>query len=265
MLEIGFELLRRLFQERDIVFVWRVEPGGEDRATVGLLPETAIEPFTMFISAGPLWTMGAFSYSQSTLPPETSAGRYCSFAHGITAFNSEHPTGWVSTSPFSYNPDSAPTFRLALEKAGKSATFVPRAYDDRGAAPIVIGHDVWIGQNVLLKRGIRIGDGAVVAAGSVVTRDVGPFSVVGGVPAREIRRRFPDPVVRRLQELAWWRYSFTDFCDLDIRSPSLFLDGLERKLEQGDLRPYTPGAVTLAVIRRHLEALRDETRNGGDR
>ena len=252
MVEVPFHLVKDLFGRHEIFFYWRNAPGNEEQAVLRFEPEIAIEPFSLFVCAGVLWSMGAFSYSQSSLPAQTRVGRYSSFANAINVFNSEHPAQWLSTSPLSYNPDAAPTFRRALEYFGATG-FTPRAYDDKNAAPIHIGHDVWIGQNVLLKRGISIGHGAVVAAGAVVTGDVEPFAVVGGVPARIIRERFPAAIVRRILALAWWEYNLVALRDLDITRPQTFLDGLERRLDRGDLAPYAPEPVTVHTFRRHLE------------
>ena len=70
----------------------------------------------------------------------------------------------------------------------------------------VVGNDVWIGYRALILPGVRIGDGAIIAAGSVVTRDVPPYTVVGGNPARPIRARFPEDTVRALLDIAWWNW-----------------------------------------------------------
>ena len=71
----------------------------------------------------------------------------------------------------------------------------------------IIGNDVWIGQRVVVKSGCRIGDGAVVGAGAVVTKDVPPYAIVGGVPAKVIRMRFSEDIIERLKEIKWWDYS----------------------------------------------------------
>lgn len=253
LLSLDFSLLKDFFARRRIFFFWRGAPGREDDAVVELPLTVRIEPYTMFITGGALWSMGAFSYSQSSLPPETETGRYCSIANAVTAFNSEHPVSWVSVSPFSYNPDAAPIFRQAIEDSPEGALYRPEAWDDRSRAPIRLGHDVWIGQHVQLKKGIRIGNGAVVAAGAVVTADVEPYAVVGGVPARLLRRRFDDATVERLERAQWWRYNFTGFHGLDPAHVGRFLDGLEERAASGTLRPYTPGAVTLRTIKGWLE------------
>ena len=76
------------------------------------------------------------------------------------------------------------------------------AWDHKG--DIVIGNDVWIGYEAVVMAGVTIGDGAIIGARAVVTKDVPPYTIVGGVPAREIRRRFSDDVIARLLELKWW-------------------------------------------------------------
>lgn len=253
LLSLRYGLLKELFAGKRIFLFLRGAPAHEDAALLEIPLDVRIEPYTLFITGGGLWSMGAFSYSQSSLPPETETGRYCSISNAVAAFNSEHPADWVSVSPFSYNPDAAPIFRQAIEDAPRGDLYRPAAYDDRSRAPIRIGHDVWIGQHVQLKKGIRIGNGAVVAAGAVVTRDVEPYSIVGGVPARLLRRRFDDATVERLERVQWWQYNFTDFSGLDPANVARFLDGVEERLAAGELQSYTPGAVTLRTIKAWLE------------
>ena len=79
---------------------------------------------------------------------------------------------------------------------------VTSAWDHKG--DIVIGNDVWIGYEAVVMAGVTIGDGAIIGARAVVTKDVPPYTIVGGVPARKIRRRFSDNVIARLLELKWW-------------------------------------------------------------
>ena len=253
LLSLKYGLIKDLFARRRISFFHRGTRETGDDVTLELPLDVRIEPYTMFITAGGLWSMGAFSYSQSSLPPETETGRYCSIANAVTAFNSEHPVHWVSQSPFSYDPDAAPIFRQALEDFPEGARYRPHGYDDRRHAPLHIGHDVWIGQHVQLKKGIRIGNGSVIAAGAVVTGDVEPYSIMGGVPARLIRPRFDAATVERLERVQWWQYNFTDFYDLDPAHVERFLDGLEERAASGAVRKYAPGGVTLHTIKNWLE------------
>ena len=117
-------------------------------------------------------------------------GKFCSIASGATfmlAGNQGHRLDWVSTFPF--NPD---TFG-----EGARSGFL-RKGDTR------IGNDVWIGSEAMIMPGITIGDGAVIATRAVVTKDVAPYTIVGGNPAQPIRRRFSDEQILMLQEMQWW-------------------------------------------------------------
>src|SRR5690606_34153345 len=97
--------------------------------------------------------------------------------------------------------------------------------------PVTIGNDVWIGHGAVIMPGITIGDGAVIAANAVVTKDVPPYIVVGGVPARALRPRFPDAIAAGLQALAWWDWPlerlFTAVPDMQAMSAEEFLDKWE--------------------------------------
>jgi chloramphenicol O-acetyltransferase type B len=123
-------------------------------------------------------------------------GSFCSIGTGasfIMAGNQGHRTDWVSTFPFFFVPD-APEFVGAQD-----------GY--RPAGDTVIGHDVWIGAEAVIMPGVRIGHGAVIGTRALVTRDVEPYAVVGGNPARVIRRRFEEATVARLLEMAWWDWT----------------------------------------------------------
>lgn len=123
-------------------------------------------------------------------------GSFCSIGSGaafIMAENQGHQNDWISTFPFFWMPDM-PAF------AGAANGFEP-------AGDTVIGNDVWIGTEAIVMPGIRVGDGAVIGARAVVTNDVEPYAIVGGNPAKVIRKRFADPDIARLLELRWWDWS----------------------------------------------------------
>lgn len=121
-----------------------------------------------------------------------SIGCYGSIADGVELLlGGNHRTDWVTTYPFPALPGLWPE---ASGHAGFHAS----------GGPITIGHDVWIGSGAMILSGVTIGHGAVIAARSVVTKDVRPYAIVGGNPAREIRRRFDDATVEQLLEIAWW-------------------------------------------------------------
>ena len=121
-------------------------------------------------------------------------GKFCSIACGAKFLfaSANHTQTSVSTYPF-------PIF---FEEWDLDIGDVMSAWDHKG--DIVIGNDVWIGYEAVVMAGVTIGDGAIIGARAVVTKDVPPYTIVGGVPAREIRRRVSDDVIARLQELKWW-------------------------------------------------------------
>lgn len=94
------------------------------------------------------------------------------------------------------------TFPIFFEEWGLDAKNIRSAWDNKG--DIVVGNDVWIGYEAVILSGVTIGDGAVIGARAVVTKDVPPYTVVGGVPARPIKKRFDDETIAKLQKLSWW-------------------------------------------------------------
>ncbi len=121
-------------------------------------------------------------------------GRFCSIACGVR---------FLFTSA-NHRPDALTTytFPIFFDEWGKDPAGVTRAWHNKGG--ITVGNDVWIGYHAVLLSGITVGDGAVIAAGAVVTKDVPPYTIVGGMPARVIRRRFSDEVTEKLEALRWW-------------------------------------------------------------
>jgi chloramphenicol O-acetyltransferase type B len=116
-------------------------------------------------------------------------GDYCSIAHDVEILlGGEHRHDWVTTFPFN-----------VLWPSARHLTGHPRSKGD-----VVIGNDVWIGAGAIIMSGVAIGDGAVVAARAVVTKDVAPYAMVAGNPARAIRKRFDDDTIRRLLRIRWW-------------------------------------------------------------
>ncbi len=186
--------------------------------------------------------IGSFSYSYSaTLEHGMKIGRYCSIASGVTVLGPEHATTWAMTSDIAYQPSDIA--RMARTDA-KIATDSPCSHDAGGRMP-VIGNDVWIGQDVRLKRGVTINDGAVIGACSLVTKDVPPYAIVGGVPAKLIRYRFDERLIARFQALRWWNYFEPDFKNFGYDDPERFLDTFEDAAASGQIKPWLPSGPTL--------------------
>jgi acetyltransferase-like isoleucine patch superfamily enzyme len=178
------------------------------RAVLGMIYRTPKWRFTrqvrrghIVVGIGTYGTPNLYDYT-SRNKPSLTIGNYCSIAGEVTILvEGNHRAEFVTTFPIA-------------EILVKSDSKISTNLDD---GPVSIGHDVWIGFGATIV-GCSIGNGAVVAAGSVVVRDVRPFAIVGGVPAREIRRRFPDDVCEALEKIAWWELDKNEVITL---APSL--------------------------------------------
>ncbi len=156
-----------------------------------------------YIGSGSVFTgtMGYGSYMSDNTSLRGRVGRFTCIGGNVLSINGFHPT--------STHVSVHPAFFSAADRTMES--FVPetvfeeyRYADPTAKQDVVIGSDVWIGQNVTILAGVTVGDGAVVAAGAVVTKDVPPYTVVGGVPAREIKKRFTPEQIEQLLQLRWW-------------------------------------------------------------
>ena len=123
-------------------------------------------------------------------------GKFCSIACGAKFLFNSANHALRSLSNY--------TFPLFFEEWGLNKKNVASAWDNKG--DIIIGNDVWIGYEAVIMAGVHIGDGAVIAARAVVTKDVPPYTIVGGTPARKIRMRFEEETIAKLQQIQWWNW-----------------------------------------------------------
>lgn len=123
-------------------------------------------------------------------------GKFCSIACGAKFLFNSANHALRSLSNY--------TFPLFFEEWGLNKKNVTSAWDNKG--DIIIGNDVWIGYEAVIMAGVHIGDGAVIAARAVVTKDVPPYTIVGGTPARKIRMRFEEETIAKLQQIQWWNW-----------------------------------------------------------
>jgi acetyltransferase-like isoleucine patch superfamily enzyme len=140
--------------------------------------------------------LGHFTYIQNGCSiSNADIGRFCSIGHNVSIALGDHPTDYLSTHPLFYE--------MSYISDVPSLTIDPLFTSHKR---VTIGSDVWIGANCYIKDGITIGDGAIIGTGAVVTKDVPPFSVAVGVPAKVIKKRFDDETIERLMELSWWNW-----------------------------------------------------------
>lgn len=140
-------------------------------------------------------TIGKCTYIASSSKVQyCEIGRFCSIGPEVKIGLGKHPTSkFVSTFPAFYSPN----FKIAFIKSGNNSIF-------QEFGSIKIGNDVWIGARVLILDGITIGDGAIIGAGAVVTKDVEPYSIVVGIPAKKVRKRFSEDQISFLLKFRWW-------------------------------------------------------------
>lgn len=178
--------------------------------------------------------VGAYTYVRkgSRLSPALrSIGRFCSIAPGALIGDSNHPVDWLSTHPFQWGATP-----LVSEKAGITKF-------KKANRSIEIGNDVWVGTSVVITPGVTIGNGAIIAAGCVVVKDVPPYAIVGGVPGKIIRYRFDEKTIRALEMAEWWKYTPESLLGLPFDEPLMALQVLYKKKAAGDLDLLKPSVV----------------------
>ncbi|MDO1584156.1 DapH/DapD/GlmU-related protein [Rhizobium oryzicola] len=167
--------------------------------------------------------MGDYSYiMQDGAVWCATIGKFANIAAAVRINATNHPTWRATLHHFTYR--AADYF----EGAENDHDFFEWRRDNR----VTIGHDVWIGHGATILPGVSVGDGAVIGAGAVVSKDVAPYTIVGGVPAKFIRERFPSTVAERMQKLCWWDWdhdrlfaALEDFRTLDAE---MFLSKYEK-------------------------------------
>lgn len=158
-------------------------------------------------------TMGRHSYAAYNCQiSDCAIGNFCSIAHEVVIGSAQHPINWASSSPaFEGVKNSSPKKRFAHFPPPESLR-------------TTIGSDVWIGQRAIIKGGVKIGHGAIVGSGAVVTKDVEPYAIVGGCPAKLIRYRFDEDTRNLLLQSEWWNLKDEEIekFAMKIQNPSIF-------------------------------------------
>ena len=205
---------------------WKLYPRSQGHSTVYLQnvvtdPSITVGDYTIyddFVNDPRDFQRNNVLYHYPINPERLVIGKFCSIACGAKfLFNSANHT---------QRSLSTYIFPVLFEEWGLDVERIPEAWDNRG--DIIIGNDVWIGYEAVILSGVTIGDGAIVAARAVVTRDVPPYTIVGGVPAKPIRQRFSNPDIAQLLELRWWDWPKEKIARTIDAIQSGDLEGLKR-------------------------------------
>ena len=155
--------------------------------------------------------IGRYSYcGYDCIILNAEIGRFSSISDDVVIGQARHPINWVSTSPAFYKG------RDSIPKNLATLTF------DSSPERTIIGNDVWIGARVMVKSGVRIGDGAVIGMGSIVTKDVPSYEIWAGNPAKKIKDRFPPEIKKQISVLQWW-----NLCDDELKLASTQFDHVQ--------------------------------------
>lgn len=195
--------------------------------------------------------LGAFSYGVSGFYFGCRIGRYCSFGEQVQIGRHPHPLHWVSTSPFFYWQ-----YKDVLDQELPAGIEMhPRDFL-RSSPPVTakithIGNDVWIGHGAFILPGVKIGDGAAIAAKSVVTKDVPSYAIVAGSPARIKRYRFPEKDIEKLVNSKWWEFAPWQLKGARVDEINSFVNWVAHQKTLG-CAEYKPAEVTLSALAHRL-------------
>jgi len=160
--------------------------------------------------------LGRATYIAGASLSNVTTGRFCSIGQGARIGLGGHPSNFLSTHPAFYSNGTQTLLHIAASSAFEESSSV------------VLGNDVWIGANTLIMGGIKVGDGAIIGAGAVVTKDIPAYAIAVGCPAKVIRYRFDEPTIGRLLALQWWNKPDQEIRNLArLISPEGPIDSLE--------------------------------------
>lgn len=203
-----------------------------------------LEKYSTIADGNSLFTVGAFTSCASAFDANVRTGRYCSIAPHVQISGFRHPIEFVCQNSAIYNHHREYVASYFSDKKKKlNRPIVEKSWPSvQRSKNVEIGHDVWIGSNVKIARGVRIGNGAIVAAHSVVTKNVDPYTVVGGNPAQVFKTRYTPWVSEGLEEIQWWNYDLESMmaAGLDFSDPEKFVKDFSDRLN--DLEDADYGA-----------------------
>lgn len=179
-------------------------------------------------------SIGAFTAAEDFFNcHDAELGAYCSIGSNVLINAGQHPLGWLSTHLFQFHSRT-----WAFVDAMKDFGRVEAGFAVRGR--VTVGNDVWIGNNVVVMPHVKIGDGAAIGAGAIVTKDVPPYAIVAGAPARILRYRFDKKTIARLLRSAWWKRDVADLSGLPFDDVPACLERLDGRAGQPRKSAFSP-------------------------
>ena len=188
--------------------------------------------------------IGAFTYFSGGEIASVVVWRYCSIGPQVIISPGQHSWDFLTTHPIAsdnygggglvYHPEYKRLMFTTISRPTK-------AHKGR----VVIGNDVWIGSRSIIMSGVTIGNGAIIAAGSVVTKDVLPFQVVGGCPAKPIKMRFDKDTAEKINDSKWWDYDFGELPERDFSDIDGFLAALKVSIEENKVQAASFPVLTI--------------------
>lgn len=191
--------------------------------------------------------IGAFTYTQGGSFVNCEIGRYYSIAEEVVIGAVSHPIDWLSSSTFQYRNDPWGWFQYG--KANKYTDLDNRSIKPfSNSSKTIIGNDVWIGRRAIILPGVNVGNGAIIGAGAVVTKDVPEYAVVAGVPAKIIKYRFDSSTIQRLNTIKWYEYAFWDLSDVNFSDINRAIIDISDLVISKRIEKYKPKCIDMDII-----------------
>jgi virginiamycin A acetyltransferase len=235
--------VRRFLAKSRVFLAWphRMDGVYAPDELISVHPHVEVEPYST-MPPRLFRSIGAHSVCLTdNWPSSARIGRHSFVAADVKVMGINHPVDWVTTHPLTFRPYAE---KFAAHEFGKQIRLVKFR---EHSLPVTVGHGVNIGEGVLLKQGVTINTGAVVKAGAIVTRDVGAYEVVAGVPAKSAGLRFAPEVVQALLDLQWWNVPVADLAGLPLDDGAAFVAGLSERFDSGVARRDRPKPIRLAA------------------
>lgn len=199
--------------------------------------------------------IGIYSYiGRNSQIRFTQIGRFCSIGNNVTIGAVEHPQDWLSTHIFAFNS-------YGPFKGNKQfMDIVAQNTYEKNSKPVIVQNDVWIGDGAFIKSGVSIGNGAIIAAHAVVTKDIPDYAIVGGVPATIIKYRFAEDIIEKLNRIMWWNYDLSGISsDISFDKIDEAINQIEAHVTNKHTTPLSSPKITIQSKKFYTKIIKTET------